>query len=139
NYKPSRKTLINFFVGIANTDGYRADRLDTNKQPLEKDYLDSNVPYRTAGALIAHKLDSGLRLSLQYNYVDAYKSEGDGDDLENFESIDFKLSKEFLLSNDEKIEFNGIIRNVGDNTYQDFTDDNLVGLETYFQVKLSLN
>ena len=138
-YKPASHAFFKLNASYAEADGYNASKLTVDGLPEKAGYnVDEHVPTWTTGALFSYKFSNNLRTSIQYNYVDAYKTEGDGSDLGRMESTDIKIAKTFDLDG-SYIDISGIVRNISDNDYEDFNDNNLVGMETYFQIKLGLD
>ena len=56
----------------------------------------------------------------------------------NSKLLNIKLSKEWTI-NKNKIKAVAIVKNIADEFYEDFENDNLVGREAYFQLEMELN
>ncbi len=139
-YRPNNKTFFNINTSYADASGYYAYKVDYESgKPIRTEYnQDEQVPLWTSGALFSHRFTNGIKTSLQYNYVDPYQTQGDGDDLDAFESTDIKIAKTFKFNGTE-VALTATVKNIFDEEYQDFENDNLVGRETYFQIKLGLD
>lgn len=148
-YKPTEKSFVNLHVSHANADGFKPARA-TNEtgdtascSPITPDVclnepVDIRVPLLTTGILASHQFDGGINISSQYTYHDAYLTGGDGDKLNTpLESIDIKISKEWKISSN-RLRASAIVRNISDEFYEDFANDNLVGREAYFQLEIGL-
>ena len=159
SYRPSEKSLLMLHASYANISGYKSERYtdftgDTSDCP---DYdndgngdppvnanscldetLDRNTPQLTTGILVSHRFDNGVSISSQYNFHEAYLTSGKGDVLNTpFETVDIKFSKTWSI-NKTDIKASLIVRNIANEYYEDFENDNLVGREAYFQLEAAL-
>ncbi|MGD2118849.1 MAG: TonB-dependent receptor [Chromatiales bacterium] len=132
SYRPRNGTLLHAALSYTDAKGYTYDiHLGRNEK------LDNTVPLVTSALLVSHQFPRNFTASAQYAYVRDYESGGDGDDLKALESVDVKLSKKFRLEQNE-IKLSFVVRNIRDNPYQDFTNENLVGMESFFTIELGL-
>jgi iron complex outermembrane receptor protein len=140
-YKPTDKTFLKISSAYANTFGYRAsqyDYLSNSVDPADIDYVAHKyTPQLSNSALVSHTFDNGFAVSAQYAFVEAYTTGGLGDPLEALETIDLKLRKSFKIDQ-RPVEFSAIIKNIADAEYEDFANENLVGLEAYVGIKVGL-
>jgi len=151
NYRPDANNLLRLHASYANTDGFKGGRYtdiepfapcrgDTplNAISCQNEQLDLDTPLLTTGFLFWHRFDNGLSVSSQYSYHDAYLTGGDGDYLNTpFETLDIKISKTWSINNND-IRASLIVRNIADEYYEDFENDNLVDREAYFQLEAAL-
>jgi outer membrane receptor protein involved in Fe transport len=150
--KPTDKSFFILHASYANTYGFKANRYtdftgDTANCPpgppinaisCSDEPMDINTPLLTTGILVSHQFENGLSASSQYNFHEAYRTGGDGDVLNTpFETLDIKLTKEWSI-NDNLVKASLTVKNIADEYYEDFENDNLVGREAYFQLETTL-
>lgn len=144
-YKPVSSTFFKLSAGYANSWGERAYALESAQNPVPPipfpgavgDGVYLFVPKLTTSALVSHEFKNRLTLSAQYSFVESYTTGGNGDNLERLESIDLKLRKPFNF-NGVPVEVSAIVKNIADNDYEDFANENLVGLESFVSLKVDL-
>ena len=159
SYRPTDKSLLMLHASYANIYGFKSERYtdftgDTSDcpdydndgngdPPVNADScidesLDRDTPQLTTGILVSHQFDNGFTISSQYNFHDAYLTGGKGDELNTaFETLDIKLSQKWIINKNE-IKASLVVKNIADEYYEDFENDNLVGRETYFQLEAAL-
>ena len=141
--KPDRKTLMVFNVGYSNSWGYRPNTLIYDGSPTPVDVLatdqniDEFVPNLTTSVLLSREIFAGAYISAQYSYVDPYTTAGEGDDLDRHESADLKYQQSFKSSS-TPIDVWITVKNITDNAYEDFANENLVGREVWGGIKIGL-
>jgi len=157
HYRPTEKSFLVFHASYTNADGFKADRYtdfngdttlcpegDPAGDPPENAYscldetMDRNTPQLTTGVLVSHQFENDLSISSQYSFHEVYRTGGDGDLLLTpFETLDIKVSKKWSINKND-IKASLIVRNIANEYYEDFENDNLVGREAYFQLEAAL-
>lgn len=137
----TKQTFLQAHASYANAYGAAAATSDPFSNSVfcaSSRVVPESVPLVTTGLLMSHQFSNSFKASAQYNFVEAYETGGSGDYIENMESFDLKFLKTIKVGNNP-IELSATVKNVFDNAYEEFDEDNLVGMETYFQIKLGLN
>lgn len=138
-FKPNKRTYFQAIAGYANAYGLWAKETLGNVNALNKAaVLDLYVPQLSSGVLVSHDFSDTLSISTQYNWVETHFAGGAGDEVDAMETWDLKVRKT-LQGFGKPLEIIATVKNVKDNDYQDFDIDNLIGMETYIELKMDFD
>lgn len=99
--------------------------------------LSSHTPKHTFSGLYQYAFTHNWKASTSLYYVDKMTWNGSGDDVESYKRVDLKLLRAFRVYGGE-VEIAGIIHNLMNDRYREFSNENIFQRYGYLQLKIDL-
>lgn len=127
-YQFGPRDFISLQYAYMEADSTLINRADSN-------FWGRSVPRHTASALISHSFSAGYNASITYYSVSEMSWLGDGDLLDDYQRLDFRLASHWKIGK-QRLQTEFIVQNMGEDYYT-FRDENL--FETRYFVRLGLD
>ena len=131
-YMSPAKSLLYIAYAYSTISGESIGHLN----PTTYKSLSGHSPKNTLTALYQQPLLPTWKGSVVVYYVDDMEWLGDGDNIKNYTRVDARVAKEYHVFG-INADFSGIVQNVFDKQYQEFSDNNIFERRAYLQLKMN--